>query len=47
MRFRILDSGKWRSRFFIASYKLFSMYSNTKYNSSFSRITSFSLIIFG
>ena len=44
---RILDSGKWRSRFFMSSYRLSSMNSNTKKSSSFSRITSLSLTMFG
>jgi len=47
MTFLILLSGKWRSRFFITSYRFISMYSKTKNNSSFSRITSFSLTMFG
>lgn len=47
MRLRILDSGKCRSRFFMVSYRLHSMYSKTKNSSSFSRITSLSLMMFG
>lgn len=47
MKFRILASGMSLSRSFISSYKFPSKNSNTKYNSSFSLITSFNFTIFG